>query len=66
MNQLTESLLINIIHAHLLCLTFGEFAVERRMEERRVEANQLFMDNEFLLGRWLGHDDGDELRRLAR
>ena len=64
MNQLTESLLINVIHAHLLCLTLDEFAVESSMEEWGVEANQLFMNNEFLLSRWLGHDDGDKLGGL--
>lgn len=66
MNQLTKSLLIDVIHAHLLCLTFDELAVERRMEERRVEAYQLFVNNEFLLGRCVGHDNGDELGRFAR
>jgi hypothetical protein len=66
MNQLTKSLFINVIHVHLLCLTFDELAVERRVEERRVEAYQLFMNDEFLFGRCLGHGNGDELSRFAR
>jgi hypothetical protein len=36
------------------------------LEERRVEANQLFVNNELLLGRCLGHDDADELSGFAR
>ena len=66
MNQLTKSLLINVIHAHLLCFTFDELAVERRVEKGGVEADQLFMNNEFLLGRCLGDDNGDKLLRFAR
>jgi hypothetical protein len=66
MNELTKSLLINVIHAHLLCLTFDELAVERRVEERRVEAYQLFVNDEFLFGRCLRHGNSDELSRFAR
>ena len=66
MKQLSKSLLIDIIHTHLLCLTLDEFAIERCMEEWGVEAYQLFMNNEFLLGRCLGDDNGDKLLRFAR
>lgn len=65
MKQLSKSLLIDIIHTHLLCLTLDEFAIERCMEEWGVEAYQLFMNDEFLLGRCLGHDDRNELSRFA-
>jgi hypothetical protein len=65
MYQLAKCLLIDVIHPHLLCLTFDESAVERRMEERRVETDQFFVINKFLFSWCPGDSDSDKFRWLA-